>query len=94
MEKYFSINKLVNRLTDNEALKTYYTLLLMADTPSEKEAVDNRFWEKFDELSAEGKASMRMALQKVEKNLLAETKNLHQEVKQYKNEFGKLKQAA
>ena len=94
MEKYFSINKLVNRLTDNEALKTYYTLLLMADSLSEKEAVDARFWQKFDELPAEEKASMRMALQKVEKNLLAETKSLHQEVKQYKNEFGKLKQAA
>ena len=94
MEKYFSINKLVNRLTDNEALKTYYTLLLMADTPSEKEAVDARFWQKFDELPIDEQASMRTALQKVEKKLLAETKDLHQEVKQYKNEFGKLKQAA
>ena len=94
MDKYFSINKLVNRLTDNEGLKTYYTLLLMADTPSEKEAVDARFWQKFDELPIDEQASMRMALQKVEKRLLAETKNLHQEVKQYKNEFGKLRQAA
>ncbi len=94
MEKYFSINKLVNCLTDNEALKTYYTLLLMADTPAEKEAVDARFWQKFDELPTEEKASMRLALQKVEKNLLAETQNLHHEVKQYKNEFGKLRQAA
>ncbi len=94
MDKYFSINKLVNRLTDNEGLKTYYTLLLMADTPPEKEAVDARFWQKFDELSIDEQASMRAALQKVEKRLLAETKDLHQEVKQYKNEFGKLKQAA
>ena len=94
MEKYFSINKLVNRLTDNEALKTYYTLLLMADTPSEKEVVDARFWQKFDELPKEEKALMRLALQSVEKNLLAETKNLHQEVKAYKDEFGQLRQAA
>ena len=94
MEKYFNINKLVNRLTDNEALKTYYTLLLMAETSSEKDAVDARFWQKFDELPAEKKVSMRKALQKVEKNLLTETQNLHQEVKQHKSEFGKLKQAA
>jgi hypothetical protein len=94
MEKYFNINKLVNRLTDNEGLKTYYTLLLMADTPSEKETVDNRFWQKFDELPTEEKRLMRLALQEVEKNLLAETKNLHQEVKSYKDEFGQLKQAA
>jgi hypothetical protein len=94
MEKYFNINKLVNRLTDNEGLKTYYTLLLMADTPSEKEVVDARFWQKFDELPTDEKALMRRALQKVEKNLLAETKNLHEEVKQYKDAFGQLKQAA
>jgi hypothetical protein len=94
MEKYFNINKLVNRLTDNEALKTYYTLLLMADTPSEKEAVDMRFWQKFDELPTDEKRMMRLALQEVEKNLLAETKNLHQEVKAYKDEFGLLRQAA
>ena len=94
MEKYFNINKLVNRLTDNEGLKTYYTLLLMADTPSEKEAVDTRFWQKFDELPKEEKVLMRLSLQDVEKNLLAETNNLHQEVKAYKDEFGQLKQAA
>ena len=94
MEKYFNINKLVNRLTDNEGLKTYYTLLLMADTPSEKETVDTRFWQKFDELPKEEKVLMRLSLQDVEKNLLAETNNLHQEVKAYKDEFGQLKQAA
>jgi hypothetical protein len=94
MEKYFNVNKLVNSLTHNEALKTYYTLLLMADTPSEKESVDARFWQKFDELPKEEKALMRLALQEVEKNLLAETKSLHQEVKAYKDEFGQLRQAA
>jgi hypothetical protein len=94
MEKYFNINKLVNRLTDNEGLKTYYTLLLMADTPSEKEVVDARFWQKFDELPTNEKRMMRLALQEVEKNLLAEAKNLHQEVKAYKDEFGQLRQAA
>jgi hypothetical protein len=94
MEKYFNVNKLVNSLTQNEALKTYYTLLLMADTPSEKEVVDTRFWQKFDELPTEEKALMRLSLQEVEKNLLVETKNLHQEVKAYKDEFGQLRQAA
>ncbi len=94
MERYFNVNKLVNSLTDNEALKTYYTLLLMAETPSEKEAVDQRFWQKFDELPQAEKASMRLALQEAEKNLLAATKNLHQEVKAYKDEFGQMKQAA
>lgn len=94
MEKYFNVNKLVNSLTQNEGLKTYYTLLLMADTPSEKESVDTRFWQKFDELPIEEKKIMRLALQEVEKNLLAEAKNLHQKVKQFKEEYGQLRQAA
>lgn len=94
MERYFNVNKLVNSLTDNEGLKTYYTLLLMADTPTEKEAVDNRFWQKFDELPQAEKALMRLALQEAEKNLLAATKNLHQEIKEYKDEYGRMRQAA
>ncbi len=94
MERYFNVNKLVNSLTDNEGLITYYTLLLMADTPSEKEAVDKRFWQKFDELPQAEKSLMRRALQQAERNLLVATKNLHQEIKQYKDEFGLLKQAA
>lgn len=94
MERYFNVNKLVNSLTDNEGLKTYYTLLLMADTPSEKEAVDNRFWQKFDELPQAEKTLMRLGLQEAEKNLLAATKNLHQEINEYKDEYGQMRQAA
>jgi TRAP-type C4-dicarboxylate transport system substrate-binding protein len=66
----------------------------MADTPSEKEAVDTRFWQKFDELPIEEKKIMRLALQEVEKNLFTESKTLHQEVKQYKEDYGQLRQAA
>lgn len=94
MERYFNVNKLVNTLTDNEGLKTYYTLLLMAETSTEKEAVDKRFWQKFDELPQTEKPLMRRALQEAEKNLLAATKNLHQEIKEYKDEYGQMKQAA
>ena len=94
MERYYNVFKLINSLTDNEALKTYYTLLLMADTPSEKEAVDKRFWQKFGELPQEEKVLMRRALQEAEKNLLTATKKLHQEVNDYKNEWHSLKQAA
>ena len=94
MERYFNVNKLVNNLTDNEALKTYYTLLLMAETSSEKEAVDKRFWQKFDELAQEEKKAMRRALQEAEKNLLLATKNLSQEIREYRDEWAQLKKAA
>ena len=94
MERYFNVNKLVNSLTNNEGLKTYYTLLLMADTTAEKDTVDKRFWQKFGELAQDEKILMRRALQEAEKNLLAATKNLHQEIKGYKDVWSELKQAA
>ena len=94
MERYFNVNKLVNSLTNNEGLKTYYTLLLMADTTAEKDTVDKRFWQKFGELTQDEKSLMRRALQEAEKNLLVATKNLRQEIKAYKDEWNELKQAA
>ena len=94
MERYFNVNKLVNNLTNNEGLKTYYTLLLMADTEAEKEAVDKRFWQNFDALTQEEKMLMRLALQEAEKNLLLSTQNLHQEIKDFKDEWEQVKQAA
>ena len=66
----------------------------MADTTAEKEAVDERFWQKFDELAKDEKTFMRLALQEAEKNLLAAAKNLHQEIKACKDEWSELKQAA
>ena len=94
MERYLNVNNLVNNLTNNAALKTYYTLLLMADTSDEKEAVDKRFWQKFEELPQTDKTLMRRALQAAEKQLLLATQKVHQEVKTYKAELEELKQAA
>ncbi len=94
MDRYFNVNKLVNSLTENEALKTYYTLLLMAENAIAKEGVDKHFWQKFDELAENEKALMRKSLQEAEKNLLLATKNLHQEVIDFKNNLQPFRQAA
>jgi hypothetical protein len=94
MERYINANRLVNRLTDNEALKTYYTLLLMAENEEAKTLIDKQFWLKFEELNAEDKTQIRLAFQQAERNLLKETKLLHQEVDEYKASVRNLGKAA
>ena len=94
MERYANVNKLVNRLTDNEALKTYYTLLLMAESEEAKLLVDKQFWLKFEELNAIEKDPIRLAFQQAERNLLKETKLLKQDVNDYKAFIHGLREAA
>jgi hypothetical protein len=94
MFRYISVNKLVNTITNNEALKTYYTLLLMAESEAEKDSVDKRFWTQFNELNSEEKTIIRKALQTAEKGLLNATLELHQEVKDFKSELKQVKRAA
>ena len=94
MERYINVNKLVNRLTDSEALKTYYTLLLMADSEEAKLLIDKQFWLKFEEINAADKSQIRLAFQQAERNLLKETKLLRQEVNDYKASVNKLSEAA
>ena len=95
MERQINVNKLVNNLVaENAALKTYYTLLLMAENEVEKTAVDKRFWSTFQSLSPVEQTDLRRALQAAEKNLLTTTKELHQEVRDFKAELQGLKHAA
>ena len=94
MERYANVNKLVNELTDNPVLKTYYTLLLMEETIAQKDAVADRFWEKFDTLEPDEKTVIRRAFQEAEKNLLTVAKNLNQKFTDYAASLESLKQAA
>ena len=94
MERYANVNKLVNELTDNPVLKTYYTLLLMEETIAEKDAVADRFWEKFDVLEPDEQTAIRRAFQEAEKNLLTVAKNLNQKFTDYAASLESLKQVA
>jgi hypothetical protein len=69
MQKFAHVNRLVTKLTENEALRTYYTLLLMAETDTSKSDIDNRFWNEFDALSENDKKALRDELKKVVKKL-------------------------
>jgi hypothetical protein len=94
MFRYTRVNQLVSTITENEALKTYYTLLLMAETNIEKEAIDARFWTQFKELDLDEKTFIRKAFQMAEKKLLSITSELRQEFRDFKTELKQAKQAA
>jgi hypothetical protein len=94
MFRYTRVNQLVSSITENEALKTYYTLLLMAETNIEKEAIDTRFWTQFKELDLDEKTFIRKAFQMAEKKLLSITSELRQEFRDFKTELNQAKQAA
>ena len=69
MQKFAEVNRLVTKLTDNEALRTYYTLLLMAETDAVKSDIDNRFWNEVDALPEFEQKTMKEELKKVVKKL-------------------------
>ena len=52
LAKYIYVNDLVNTLTDNKSLQTFYTLFLMADSDEERLKLNNSFKEA--SLSLEG----------------------------------------
>jgi hypothetical protein len=93
MQKFAQVNRLVTKLTENEALRTYYTLLLMAETDASKSEIDNRFWSEFDALSEFEQKTMRDELKKVVKKLPELTADLLNRVVGF-SENSRAKQAA
>jgi hypothetical protein len=93
MQKFAQVNRLVTKLTENEALRTYYTLLLMAETDASKSDIDNRFWNEFDALSENEQKTLRDELKKVVKKLPELTTDLLNRVVGF-SEKNRAKQAA
>ena len=48
MDKYISINKIVMKVTDDEALRTFFTLYLAEDDERKRDALDDQFWAEID----------------------------------------------
>lgn len=93
MQKFAEVNRLVTKLTDNEALRTYYTLLLMAETDASKADIDNRFWNEFDALPEFEQKTMKEELKKVVKKLPELTADLRDRVVDFSEKNSK-RQAA
>jgi hypothetical protein len=84
MLKYSNIQMLVNKLTKNEALRTFYTLLLMCENEGEKRLVDNRFWAVVQELPEHEQKILKADFREAAMNLPKLTDDLLRRVKDYR----------
>jgi hypothetical protein len=93
MQKYSKTQILVNKLTKNEALRTFYTLLLMCENDEEKRLVDMRFWAAFQGSTESEQKTLKADFRDAAKNLPQLTDDLLHRVKDYRL-FLAAKQAA
>ena len=86
MHKYLIVNKLVHKLTENEALQTFFTLFLMAQNVAEKQHIEQGFWAEMDVLPTDEKKEMRQKLQATFLKLPELTAELHRRVADFQAE--------
>jgi predicted DNA-binding protein (UPF0251 family) len=62
MDKYISVNKIVMKITEDEALRTFFTLYLIEDDAAKRAVIDEQFWAEVEALPENQKVSMRKKL--------------------------------
>jgi hypothetical protein len=80
MNRYISVNKFVNRVTENEALRTFFTLLLMSNNDEQKKIVEQDFWKTVEALDAESKENVLHSYRLTLPQLLKISRELRSEV--------------
>jgi hypothetical protein len=84
MNRYISVNKFVCRVTENEALRTFFTLLLMSHNVEQRETVEHDFWQNVEMLEPTIKEDLMNDYRKTLPQLLQMTKDLRLEVTEYR----------
>jgi NADH:ubiquinone oxidoreductase subunit len=62
MDKYISVNKIVMKVTEDEALRTFFTLYLIEDDETKRAIIDKQFWAEVEALPENQKVIMRKKL--------------------------------
>ncbi|MFM9951457.1 MAG: hypothetical protein ACKV1O_26215 [Saprospiraceae bacterium] len=62
MKKYAQIQEVVSRLTDDNTFRTFFTLYLMATSDSERQQLNDRFWQDAAVLTEEEQTLLRAEL--------------------------------
>lgn len=89
--KYQYVNELVNEMTTNKALQTFYTLYLMAEKEVDRQQLNSDFKQAWQTLSEDELLVFKHEFTESFKKLLPIAQRLHQEVKAFPRE---LRQAA
>ena len=80
MNRYISVNKFVNRVTENEALRTFFTLLLMSNNNEQKKSVELDFWKTVEVLDADSRETLLESYRLTLPQLLKMSRELRSEV--------------
>jgi len=62
MKKYAQIQEVVGRLTDDNTFRTFFTLYLMATSDTERQQLNDRFWQDAAVLTEEEQTLLRAEL--------------------------------
>lgn len=89
--KYQYVNELVNEMTSNKALQTFYTLYLMAEKEEERQQLNHDFKQAWQSLNVDELVVFKQEFTESFMQLLPIAQRLHQDVKAFPRE---LKQAA
>jgi hypothetical protein len=84
MHKYISVYRTVCELTENETLRTFYTLVLMSDSLEQRLEFEKKFVQELSSLPNVEQEELKSAWRNSLKNLLTATKTLHQDVIDYR----------
>jgi hypothetical protein len=93
MYKYRNVNKLVMQLTDDEALRTFFTLYLMCENEDERSKIDETFMAEIELLEHTEKVIIKEKLKQSLLNLPKLLNQLEQNVN-FMLEKQKMKKAA
>ena len=78
MRKYSLVHDMVTRLTDNSALRTFFTLYLMAKSSEERIALNKQFWQEAEILQGVELKTLKDAFARSFKELLPMVNQLHE----------------
>lgn len=76
MKKYALVQDVVYRLTEDKTFRTFFTLYLMAETESERQALNTRFWKDAANLPEQEQLLLRSELTRCFRQLPKLTGNL------------------
>ncbi|MBC7774349.1 MAG: hypothetical protein H7246_02840 [Phycisphaerae bacterium] len=72
------VHDMVNRLTDNPALRTFFTLYLMAKSSEERQVLSKQFWQEVETLQGAELQVLKDAFSRSFKQLLPMVNQLHE----------------
>lgn len=77
MRQYILVQDIITRLTDDPVFRTFFTLYLMAESDSERQALDTRFWKDAAELEPEKQQLLRAEMSRTFLRLPVLVEQLH-----------------